>query len=165
MTRTRSPRDEARALRIEHWNVDGKIKFPVDPKRIAQSLGIEVHETWLDADTAGFIIRERGQSTQIFLNQADAPARRRFTLAHELGHFVQHRDDDEIGFVDRRDEVSSSGTDPAEIWANRFAAELLMPGALLSKWWASGKSFEQIRERLDVSSAALTYRMKNLGLT
>ncbi|MFF0909725.1 ImmA/IrrE family metallo-endopeptidase [Microbacterium enclense] len=164
MKSTKSPKAKARELRIDHWNVDGKISFPVDPYLIAERLNISVLSERLDPDTAGFIIRESGGPTSIYLNAFDAPVRQRFTLAHELGHYVQHQNDPDIGFVDRRNEVASSGTDASEIWANQFAAELLMPGAALSKWWAEGLTADAIRQRLQVSSAALTYRMKNLGL-
>lgn len=164
MSKDKSPKAQARALRVEHWNVDGKISLPIDPYLIAERLGIQVLLERLDPDTAGFIIREHGGPTSVYLNAFDAAVRQRFTLAHELGHFVQHRDDPDIGFVDRRNEVASSGTDSSEIWANQFAAELLMPASVISKWWAEGKSADHIRSRLGVSSAALTYRMKNLGL-
>lgn len=156
--------DEVRDLRNEHWNVDGVIQFPVDPYVIADRLGINVEKALLPANTSGFIIREAGEQARIFLNSTDGANRQRFTLAHELGHFIQHEDDTEIGFVDKRDELASSGTDSSEIWANRFAAELLMPAAPITKWWAEGASAYTIRERLNVSSAALAYRLKNLGL-
>ena len=160
-----APITEARKLRIAHWNVDGKIHFPVDPEAIARNLGIAVHVQAMDADTAGFIIREAGGPTEIYLNAHDAPVRRRFTLAHELGHFVQQQDSPEIGFVDRRDEIAASGSDRSEVWANRFAAELLMPAAVVSKWWAEGKSAEDIRKRMNVSAPAIAYRLRNLGLS
>lgn len=164
MRTRKSPKAEARELRMAHWNVDNKISFPVDPFLIAERLNIDVISDRLDPDTAGFIIRESGGPTSIYLNAFDARVRQRFTLAHELGHYLQHQDEADIGFVDKRNEVASTGTDPSEIWANQFAAELLMPGSVLSKWWAEGKTAEEMQKRLDVSSAALTYRMKNLGL-
>lgn len=151
-------------MRVKHWNVDGHIHFPIDPFLIAERLGIEVEEDVLDANTAGFIIRKAGGPTRIYLNINDAPSRQRFTLAHELGHFIQHQDEAEIGFVDRRDELASYGVDGHEIWANQFAAELLMPAATVTKWWAEGRDPDRMRRDLGVSAAALTYRLKNLRL-
>lgn len=163
-TEIKSPVREARQLRTTHWNVDGKIRFPVNPEEIAGRLGINVHVQEMDPDTAGFIIREQGGPVEIYLNAYDAPVRRRFTLAHELGHYMQHQNDPEIGFVDVRNELAATGSDPSEIWANQFAAELLMPAAVLNRWWAEGRSPDQIRKSLNVSGAALAFRLKNLGL-
>jgi len=57
-------------------------------------------------------------------------------MAHELGHFILHKregihvDEDDF-FIRFRDERSTLGTDPEEREANAFAAELLMPRALI----------------------------------
>lgn len=156
---------EAQAARREHWNEHGRIPFPVDPEAIASKLGIQVYREPLPANTAGFIIRTRKDGpVRIVLNSNDGKHRQRFTLAHELGHYFQHRDDDKIGFVDKRDELAAAGTDPNEVWANGFAAELLMPAATIRTWWAEGWSPSQIREALGVSEQAFAVRMSSLGL-
>lgn len=154
----------ARDLRRAAWNEDGKIRFPVDPYAIATKLGVEVTETPLESDVAGFIVQEEGKAPHAYLNTHDHPVRRRFTLAHELAHFIRHSEDRELAFVEHRNQLAFSGTDSEEIWANRFAAELLMPAATLSKWWAEGRSVERIRRSLNVSEPALANRLKNLGL-
>lgn len=157
-------RAAARDLRRRAWNRDGKIPFPVDPYAIAKRLGVEVVETPLPSDTAGFIMRQEGGRTRAYLNSSDHIVRRRFTLAHELAHFVQHAADGQMAYVDHRDELAASGTDPEEIWANRFAAELLMPATTLSKWWAEGRGLDRIKRSFHVSEPALANRLKNLGL-
>lgn len=164
MTATSSPREAARALRMEAWNNGSKMRLPIDPFRIAANLGIVVNEELLDANLAGFIVRENGGQVEIFLNALDAPARKRFTLAHELGHFFKNRDDENIGYVDERSELASSGTNANEIWCNQFAAELLMPAAIVKKYWAEGKTVDELRSTFNVSGAALENRLKNLGL-
>lgn len=162
------PRAEARRIRMDHWNTpENKIPFPVDPFLIADRLGIEVRKAALDHDLAGFIIREQeGGPVEIYVNAADADVRQRFTVAHEIGHFVQRGGDTRpMGFVDERSELSASGTDPNEIWANRFAAELLMPSSVVRKWWARGISPDALRRKFFVSTAAIGYRLDDLGLT
>lgn len=118
----------------------------------------------MDSDTAGFILKEPGGKPEIFLNAMDADVRQRFTLAHEIGHFVRNGSDEEMGYVDKRDELASLGVSPTEIWCNRFAAELLMPAAILKKWWARGDDPESIRERMGVSKPAFANRLSTLGL-
>ena len=46
----------ARDVRNEHWNINGRVRFPIDPFVIAQRLNIEVIITPLPSDTAGFQI-------------------------------------------------------------------------------------------------------------
>ncbi|MFF9562934.1 ImmA/IrrE family metallo-endopeptidase [Leifsonia sp. NPDC014704] len=163
-TQVVSPVLEARTVREEFWNEDGLIQFPVEPADIAERLGIDVLVAPLEGNTAGFILREGEGRPQIVVNAKDSAVRQRFTLAHELGHYMQHREDDLIAYVDKRDELSTLGASPSEIWANQFAAELLMPTSVVKKWWAEGRPSEEMRERLGVSAQAMAFRLKNLGL-
>jgi Zn-dependent peptidase ImmA (M78 family) len=104
-----------------------------------------------------------------------APTRRRFTIAHELGHFLLHRNEElhvderfPIGF---RSELSSKALDAAEIEANQFAAELLMPSTLLIDHVRSLSSIgdaetavSQLAHLYEVSEQAMTIRLSALGL-
>src|SRR6202030_4863019 len=72
------------------------------------------------------------------VNSLQHPNRQRFTIAHECGHLVLHRDlithvvhIDKKFPVLRRDDKSATGSERIEIQANQFAAELTMPRALL----------------------------------
>ncbi|MBH0118993.1 ImmA/IrrE family metallo-endopeptidase [Rhodococcus sp. HM1] len=162
-----TPREAAREMRMRYWNDSmGNIPFPVDPWEIADRIGIRVQPAPLNNNLAGFIIREDADApTEIYVNEQDHAVRQRFTVAHELGHFFRHKDDeDELGFVDERAELAQAGTDPEEIWANQFAAELLMPAAIVKKWWAEGMSVGELRRRFDVSSPAINNRLSSLGL-
>lgn len=159
-----SPRDDARQLRRDVYNVNGKMRLPIDVFEIAERLGIRVEPTPLPQNVAGFIIKEADEETPtIYVNEEDGPQRQRFTVAHELGHYIAHREDAEIAYVDNRDELASSGTDPLERRCNAFAAELLMPEALVKRYWAEGWKFEDMRRRFDVSKAAMLNRLKHFG--
>ncbi|MBP1161163.1 ImmA/IrrE family metallo-endopeptidase [Rhodococcus sp. PvR099] len=164
---TATAKDAARKLRMQYWNDGmGNIAFPIDPWEIAERLGIAVRPAMLDNNLAGFIVREQADGpTEIYVNESDHPVRQRFTLAHEIGHYIRHQDDPEpMGFVDERAELASSGTDPEEIWANQFAAELLMPAAIVKKWWAEGLSIGDLRRKFNVSTPAMNNRLAGLGL-
>lgn len=120
---------EASKLLEQAWSSPFGVDVPIDPIHIAQSLGIEVFTADLDPGIAGLLIKRQGQDAAIYLNSRDSQNRQRFTAAHELGHYVRRStgSDDAWDYVDRRDELSSLGTDPEERYANAFAAQLLMP--------------------------------------
>lgn len=74
------------------------------------------------------------EQKKILVNFADLPARRRFTIAHELGHWMLHRgiyqaNPDKYRFLPRFRWTDDAG--PLEQEANRFAAHLLVPDRLL----------------------------------
>src|SRR5690606_38966265 len=110
---------------------------PVDVERIADLLGIEVRET-VDSEhigAIGKIFSENGTVT-IWINPLENSygPRRRFTIAHEIGHYCLHLSDSKRGFVDTKTTMSRSESywDIYESQANSFAAELLMPKQLIS---------------------------------
>lgn len=73
---------------------------------------------------------------RIYVNKLDKPVRQRFTLAHELGHWVLHRNAFEANpslypVMPRFSSVDESNAFEQE--ANAFASELLVPNKLLDK--------------------------------
>jgi len=83
-----------------------------------------------DEDLAGFLFTTPGVGL-IFVNASDPIPRQRFTAAHELAHYVLHRDA-MGGRVTKADtpaqiELTDEQSDLHERQANRFAVELLMP--------------------------------------
>src|SRR3954454_8953306 len=72
----------------------------------------------------------RGPLTLLFVNGALPVVRQRFTLAHEFGHCrLGH-----ASVIDRAADVFGAQHDPAEVAANYFAAEFLMPGRAVRRW-------------------------------
>jgi len=141
------------------------LDLPIDPIALASKLGISVSLGHLDDGVGGLITKGAGdERPSIILNSADAPNRRRFTCAHELGHFYLNSDDQAYGYIDRRDDLSSRGEDSNERWANQFAAELLMPAVVVQKWFGEGWTLSKLAKEFGVSDIAMTYRLKNLGL-
>ncbi len=152
---------------------------PVPLEIIVKSYGIKVVTKPYDAtsdfhDVSGMLYRT-GTESVIGLNESHSPTRRRFSLAHELGHFLLHKGD---VFVDAkvnfRNRLSSLGIDREEIEANAFAAELLMPSNLVSadfyelleskKSRDTSSPVDELAARFKVSTEAMTFRLKNLGL-
>ncbi|HET9163562.1 MAG TPA: ImmA/IrrE family metallo-endopeptidase [Solirubrobacterales bacterium] len=137
--------------------------IPVDPARIARGMGIEVSNAYLDADVAGAIEKRAGRPAAIYLSQDDHPNRKRFTCAHEIGHFVQHGEED-FEYVDYRDGTASLGIDGEERFANAFAAALLMPEKEVRRLHSLGLHEKDMAGSFGVSEAAMVNRLKNLNL-
>src|SRR3954464_5589487 len=73
---------------------------------------------------------QRGGLALLFVNGDNAAVRQRFTLAHEFGHCrLGH-----ASVIDRPSDVFGAQHDPAEVAANYFAAEFLMPGQGVRRW-------------------------------
>lgn len=147
-----------------HW--DGRL--PVNPLAIAQAMGIEVKpQSPFDADTSS--PHESGHYTYregrplITYNVADAPVRQRFTIAHEIGHHV-HGDLDAPR--DTTEQFSARARDPKEVAANRFAAALLMPAALVKHMVFEQRvtDLSRLAKAFGVSTAAMAFRLKAIGL-
>jgi Zn-dependent peptidase ImmA (M78 family) len=108
--------------------------FPVPVEEMARELGIRVHYEPFDGDLSGILLRDEDR-TIIGINSRHATVRQRFTVAHELGHFLLHTGSkvhiDREFRVNFRDTGHIAGSVAEEMEANRFAAALLMPGSLV----------------------------------
>ncbi len=144
---------------------DGWVRLPVDPARIAGKLGLEVYQAQLGEGVGGALIKRPDADPIILLNEADHSHRQRFTCAHEIGHFVQRQDRDEYEYIDKRDQLSWRGADAKEVFANGFAAALLMPAKEVRNYWTSGARDWELAAIFDVSAEAMSNRLNALGLT
>lgn len=157
----REAEQDAAKLLQATWN--GGV--PIDPVAIARSAGLRVLEAELDENTLGALVKQPGRDPTILLNEADSKNRRRFTCAHELGHFVRRAEEaDEYTRVDLRSPLSATGKNPEEIYANEFAACLLMPEDDVKSLHSAGISDLEMAIRFKVSREAMQFRLKNLDL-
>jgi Zn-dependent peptidase ImmA (M78 family) len=146
---------------------------PVRLEAIAKKLGIRIKHEPFEGDISGVLYRDPN-GTIIGVNSLHHPNRQRFTIAHEIGHFVLHEIDIHVdkGYrVVLRDSVSSQAVDPLEIDANRFAAELLMPEKMVRRDAAEcledvedEAGLQALARKYRVSTQAMAYRLSNLGL-
>lgn len=161
-------------------NSMGIEKPPVNLEPIAKRLGIELLKDDLGDELSGVLIKE-GEKLVIFVNAGHHENRRRFTIAHEIGHHVLGHPGEmfvdktlrQKAIVVRRDGRSSEGTDIDEIQANRFAAELLMPKQLVESEVSKRLSkrnlptpedlVANLGEQFKVSRQAMEIRLVNLG--
>ena len=151
---------------------------PVDVNSVAAAIGLNVvYEDFTD-DISGLLITR--DSTGVIGVHAKHPlVRQRFTVAHEIGHFVlrhhagsgEHVHIDEGWKVSARNEQSTKGIDVNEIEANQFAANLLMPEPFLKAKVAAfrGRPLSEadvlaLAKEFKVSEQAMTLRLRNLKL-
>ena len=146
---------------------------PVRVGDIARSMGARIVLEALETDLSGVLHVVDG-TPLIAVNSAQSGARQRFTVAHELGHFVLHGPQTFVDrrFVFRRDQKAATGTDREEIQANMFAAEILMPRDWLLRDagdlgfdMGDDDALRELARHYAVSQSAMAFRLANLQLT
>ena len=144
---------------------------PVPIEAMARARGCKIVSTDLK-DVSGILVRSQHGAT-IGVNARHAPTRRRFTVAHELGHFLLH-EGQEVRYdhdfrVSLRSEASSEGTNLEEIEANFFAASVLMPDKMLTAdprtafvHLDDDRAVETLAKSYKVSRQAMSLRISRL---
>ena len=153
---------------------------PVDVYSVANGLGLGVVPHDFANDVSGLLITSGGKST-IGINSNNGVTRKRFTIAHEIGHYVLGHQR-EGAFIDKpgnfftivyRDSSSSTGEFQQEREANAFAAALLMPRELIDitiKKMSFDFEDDQmsvidiLAHEFEVSSQAMSFRLSNLEM-
>lgn len=162
----RNPVADAQEVLDRYWaDSGGDYIFPVDPITIAGLMGADVFLDALSPGVSGKLEANEFSQT-ILLSIDNGPLRQRFTCAHEIGHMVERR---KYGggpktFVDYRDDRAGAGTDPSEIYANQFAAELLMPQKEVTRLAGLEWPTDAMARRFGVSVAAMAIRRSSLRL-
>jgi Zn-dependent peptidase ImmA (M78 family) len=109
------------------------------------------------------------------VNKNHALSRKRFTIAHELGHLLLHTKSEvhlDQAIVKMRDARTSAGVDDEEMEANRFAAELLMPRSFLEAdlealgpiYADDERAIAKLARQYRVSPQAMAIRLSTLNL-
>lgn len=138
----------------------------------ANKLKITVLNKDMSDDVSGLFVR-KGNESIISVNKNETKQRKRFTVAHELGHFFLHSDEKPV-FVDKspkvlyRNSASSTGELHQEREANAFAAALLMPRGLLKREILNANKttpnpIKLLSDKFEVSEQAMSFRLANLG--
>lgn len=139
--------------------------YPVDVRWIAQTLGIQVTELILPEDVSGMLQVEPGLKPCIYVDANDVAQRKRFTIAHEIGHFVERttrgsaKDVDDFNFIDRR----GGPYDLHEFYADEFAGNLLMPRGEIHRLQQGGAGVVGLARHFDVSIPAMRLRLGRIA--
>lgn len=134
---------------------------PVPIDQLAQNCGALVLMAEMSDGLSGLVF-EVDEGAVIAVNSRHRRNRRRFSLGHELGHYLlDHHDRFHIDVDDSDD----PGFDwQVERLANQFAAEVLMPRELVSAHYQEIQDAFQLADRFQVSELAMGFRLVNLGL-
>lgn len=130
---------------------------PLDVEGLATSIGLKISLENLPNDISGYLKKKDGYWV-LGVNSLHHPNRRRFTIAHELGHYFLHR---HLGnFEDKAIFRREQQYNPREYEANEFAARLLMPedDFLLIKQ-KYGNDTSSIAKEFGVSELATQFRI------
>lgn len=141
-------------------------ELPVKLGALASELGIKVTLSSLPMNCSG-LIHKTDTGYEIKINRHESRERQRFTLAHEIAHFLLHRHiiDNTVNGI--RDDVLYRSGEPKQIEyeANRLAADLIMPKnqilKRLSKFGSriSEELIDNLAEEFGVSKAAMEIRI------
>ncbi len=153
---------------------------PFNPFKIAESLDIDVDDyvTSETMERAGSIRMDSAGNVFIWINPFDATIRKRFTMAHEIGHYINGDLKPNDPIIDFTAPLyrTDGDTSPQEIAANEFAIDLLMPenhiyteghkiieasegGTILAK-----NFIDKMADLFDVSKLDMLYRLKGFGI-
>src|SRR3989344_6612983 len=139
---------------------------PVPIEKIPEKFELEVVEFPFHEKISGLLKKEQGV---IGVNKGQHPVRRRFTIAHELGHFLLGHNI-EKGVDDDIVDDDYDKPYPQEREANMFASALLMPSEWVKKEFKAQGSdlskidLDKLARTFGVSKQAMTIRLLALKL-
>ena len=129
--------------------------LPVRVGQIAKALGLTVSASTLRSGISGEIRPSESSPSGyiIRVNRHENKFRQRFTVAHEISHFLLHRDRIADGITDNVLYRSGLPND-IETQANKLAADILMPQHTLENWIQNNIGRRVTEENLPEISAA-----------
>jgi Zn-dependent peptidase ImmA (M78 family) len=134
---------------------------PVKVGAIARDLGLTVLISDLPLNISGILSRNKPNENiwTVRVNRHEHKNRQRYTIAHEISHFILHRDAISDKVTD--DKFYRSGlSEKREFEANALAAEILMPWHLIRRLMSQyGSSVADLAQALEVSEAAMHIRL------
>lgn len=147
---------------VQQFAADAAERLDYQPgnniRKTVRDLGGRISETdWSSVNHTGSVEVRGVRDFEIFLSPFSGDRRQRFTIAHELGHYILHSD---CGKKPIR--VARDGSGRVEWEANWFAAGFLMPAeemnSLLAKRWSDA----ELAEHFGVSEQAVGIRRSSL---
>ena len=155
-------------LPSEQWDTIQRYvgEFPVKISALAKELGLSIKLATLDPGISGEIRPDQKAPSgyKIRINRHESKNRQRFTAAHEVAHYLLHRNLIGDGLSDTvlyRSRLSNK----IEAQANGFAANLLMPRDLIEQQLREHVDIDEdqlvnvLAEKFEVSPAAMKIRL------
>lgn len=142
-----------------------QLDLPIKLSSIARALNVELRAATLPVGISGELRPDPASGKFIIrANRHDGARRQRFTIAHEIAHYLLHRDQIGSGITD--DVLYRSGlSDSREAEANRLAADILMPRSLIDESRTEAERLGvadvvgYLADKFEVSEAAMRIRL------
>lgn len=155
-------REAAKKVLDESWDQ----RIPVNVEQICRACGVTTYKCVMPDDLSGMIVKRASErDAKAFIDKEEPSVRRRFILAHELGHFIERTviaKDDEYGFEESR--MYGRGEKdyfPHEFFADEFAGAILMPESKIEEFRSTGKDPATMAQLFDVPVSAMRMRLNN----
>jgi Zn-dependent peptidase ImmA (M78 family) len=152
-------------------------RVPIQVDKVARSLNLTMEAAPLGDRISGLLVVEDDRGA-IGYNSAHSRARQRFTISHEIAHFLLHAKksgkaelfiDSHVRF--RPDESVSASSDRKEVEANQLGAALLMPKGLVQEEIRrhdldldDEEAIRSLAKEFNVSEPALAHRLVDLRM-
>lgn len=133
--------------------------LPIEVVEVADSYGLIVVKAEFEDDGISGCFEPA--ASKIWVSVRDSLARQRFTIAHEMGHHLLHRDRGRDVLYRRDLDQPDAAESLIEKEANWFAAALLMPEHCVARF--SVKNPDVLKKKFEVSHSAMKFRLKNLS--
>lgn len=152
-----SPIDAAQRTLEQHWDKT----LPVNAVAVANNSGVDVYFDPSLVMSGQFTYDNEGKPV-IYINPNEAKQRQRFTVFHELGHYVMGHGP---SLREPYKRASEYPVDANEVAANTFAAEMIMPREAVH-FYTTMKTYglTQLAKLFWVSETAMRIRLERLGL-
>lgn len=157
--------------------------YPIDIDLVARSMGITIFAAhFKDDDLRGILVDTDtplppyNKKLFIAVNGTDYLTRKRFTVAHEIGHYLLNCDES-LNYYERSWHESTRAADPTERAADFFAASLLMPTVMTKACFLELKKEDSLSDqelmtrvipelamRFEVSEKVALQRLAELGI-
>lgn len=138
---------------------------PIDIRNLVQNYGLQITFALFNNHNISGFLDISGKS--IWVNANDAPTRQNFTIAHEFGHWLLHKEEieaDPKSYKVLFRQPLGLNTDYREKEANAFAANLLVPTKMLKICRIAKFNSMQMSVLFDVSEDVINYRLLQEGL-
>lgn len=143
-------------------------------QQLTSDLNIRIINAKFRDDNISGGLKKEGENFTIYVNQSDSNNRRRFTVAHEIGHYISYLADSlSKQVIDEQSELldyaiikrdGKMQSQDVEKEANEIAGRILMPKTEI-EYLINHKNFniDELADYFYVSTAAVLVRLRNLG--
>ena len=140
---------------------DNQKSCPVRITAITEEYGIDVYNLSMSSNISGAIIKE-GDKYVIYVNDKHPKNRQRFTIAHEIAHYILHKEKIGDNLTDNA-MYRSKLSNVFERQANILAYEILMPVNFVMQFIEENKSVSEMASLFKVSEGAMRIRLRQGG--